>query len=243
MQKSVCIWVFDQSLLSAKADSSKNSFSNIGNSIHQIRVGHWVLVSHYNFDISAAQIIQIGVVTEIDVETEKFVLDMTSTDLLITPGPNGKRHWQKPYFSLVPKRAYAYEIPKRFAESFNKQDWSDIKVVQPSRINTGSRRLPSLHEEEGYVYIWQWENEFKIGKAFDVEGRMERVSRETGRDIIEIHRIFSSDYSRAEALLHNHFQEKRLYGEAGIEWFLLDPEDVEWLKSITVFEDIEDEIS
>ena len=60
---------------------------------------------------------------------------------------------------------------------------------------------------------------------------------------IEIHRIFSSDYSRAEALLHNHFQEKRLYGEAGIEWFLLDPEDVEWLKSITVFEDIEDEIS
>ena len=39
---------------------------------------------------------------------------MTSTDLLITPGPNGKRHWQEPYFSLVPKRAYAYEIPKRF---------------------------------------------------------------------------------------------------------------------------------
>ena len=72
---------------------------------------------------------------------------------------------------------------------------------------------------------------------------MERVSRETGRDIIEIHRIFSSDYSRAEALLHKRFQEKRLYGEAGIEWFLLDPEDVEWLKSITVFEDIEDEIS
>ena len=100
MQESVCIWVFDQSLLSAKADSSKNSFSNIGNSIHQIRVGHWVLVSHYNFDISAAQIIQIGVVTEIEVEKEKFVLDMASTDLLITPGPNGIRHWQKPYFSL-----------------------------------------------------------------------------------------------------------------------------------------------
>ena len=125
----------------------------------------------YDFDISAAQIIQIGVVTEIDVETEKFLLDMTSTDLLITPGPNGKRHWQKPYFSLVPKRAYAYEIPKRFAESFNKQDWSDIKVVQPSRINTGSMRLPSLHEEEGYVYIWQMG--FKIVHIFRY--RMERV--------------------------------------------------------------------
>ena len=83
----------------------------------------------------------------------------------------------------------------------------------------------------------------KLVKLLTLKAEWSGVSRETGRNTEEIHRIFSSDYSRAEALLHNHFQEKRLYGEAGIEWFLLDPEDVEWLKSITVFEDIEDEIS
>ena len=245
MQESVCIWVFDQALLSAKTDSSKNSFSGLGDSIPQISVGDWILVSHYNFDISSAQINQIGVVTEIEEEKRKFVLDMISTDFLITPGPNGKVHWQKPYFSLVPKRAYAYEIPKRFSEYFDREDWFDVKIVRPRRKNAGSKLLPSLHKEEGYVYIWQWKGkgEFKIGKAFDVDGRRQRVSRESGRDIEDIWRIFSSDYSRAERLLHRRFQDKRLYGEAGIEWFLLDPEDVEWLKSITVFEDIEDEIS
>lgn len=244
MQESVCVWVIDGSFLEAKSEaSSNNCYSNLGNLIHHIAVSDAVLVSRFDFEQKAAQINAIGVVKKIDIEQEKVIMDLNPCNFLITPGANGRRHWQKPFFALNADRAYHYEVLKYFADILNDPEWLDLKLKDRSSNHYSSGRKPSLHVEEGYVYIWRYKNEYKIGKAVDIERRKKQVTNKTGRNTEEIHRIFSSDYSRAEALLHKRFQEKRLYGEAGIEWFLLDPEDVEWLKSITVFEDIEDEIS
>jgi len=240
VQESVCIWAIKRSFLDTKSSSIENSFINISEGlIDQLRVGHWILVFNFEMKISKAQVVQIGVIENIDEEAGKISVNIVSTNFPVTPN-YGKAPWRdKDYFHLDPGRAYSYEIPKRFAEYFNEESFINIKVVKPPRSKLGQ----SLHKERGFVYIWQSGNEYKIGRSKNVEDRMERVSRETGRDIIEIHRISSSDYTNAEKRLHKCFQEKRLYGEAGIEWFLLDPEDVEWLKSITVFEDIKDEIS
>ena len=240
MGKSVCIWAIKRSFLDATSSSAENSFIDISEGlIDRLRVGHWILVFDFEMEISKAQIVQIGVIEGIDKEVGKISVNIVSTNFPVAPN-YGKAHWrEKDYFHLDPERANSYDIPKRFAEYFNEESLTNVRVVTPPRSKLGS----SLHKEQGFVYIWQSGNEYKIGKSKNVEDRMERVSRETGREIKPIHIISSSDYTEAERRLHNHFQEKRLYGEAGIEWFLLDPEDVDWLKSITVFEDIEDEIS
>ena len=244
MQESVCVWVIDGSFLKAKSEAlSNNHFSGLGNLVHHIAVGDAVLVSRFDFEQKAAQINAIGIVQKINIKQEKMIIETKPCNFLITPGANGRRHWQKPFFALNADRASHYEVLKYFADIFNDPKWLDIKVKDRSSNHYSAERKPSLHVEEGYVYIWRYKNEYKIGKAVDVERRKKQVTNKTGRNTEEIHRIFSSDYSRAEARLHKRFQEKRLYGEAGIEWFLLDPEDVELLKSITVFEDSEDEIS
>ncbi len=197
MKNALCVWVFDESFRKAKFDSKSNSLRNVGNLIHHVGVGDALIISRYDFERQAAQIIKIGEVTETDISSEELAVEVASTDFLITPGPSGRRHWQK----------------------------------------------PSLHIEEGYVYIWRWRDEFKIGKALDVERRKKQVTKSTGRKTVEIHRIFSTDYTRAEAELHQKFHEKRIRNDAGVEWFALTPEDVEWLKSISVFEALGDETS
>jgi len=245
MQQAVCFWVIDESFLKAKSNALKSDlYSNIGNLVHHIMAGDAILISHFDFEKKAAQINSIGIIEEVNINEEKMIIETTSCDFLITPGPNGRRHWQKFFFALNADRVYHYELPTFFANILNNPEWLDVKIKDHSTSHYNpDLRKPSLHVEEGYVYIWQYKDEYKIGKAVDVDRRKKQVTYKTGRQTKEIHRIFSSDYSRAEALLHKRFQEKRLYGEAGIEWFLLDPEDIDWLKSISVFEDIENEIN
>ena len=242
MKNALCVWVFDESFRKAKFDSKSNSLRNVGNLIHHVGVGDALIISRYDFERQAAQIIKIGEVTETDISSEELGFEVVSTDFLITPGPSGRRHWQKPFFILNPERVLHYNILNRFADTFNNEAWNEVRVVDRSN-NIKSGRKPSLHIVEGYVYIWRWRDEFKIGKALDVERRKKQVTKSTGRETVEIHRIFSTDYTRAEAELHQKFHEKRIRNDAGVEWFALTPEDVEWLKSISVFEALGDETS
>ena len=244
MEQSVYFWVIDGSFLKAKSDNGKtNRFKDIGNLVHHINISDAILVSHYDFERQASHITSIGTIEDIDINSEAMVLKSIECDFVITPSPQGRVHWKKFCFALDANRVHAYKLPTEFSNVLNDPAWLDIGIKDHSQSHYKPDSKPSLHVEEGFVYIFQWNDEFKIGKSIDPDRRIKEIKRTTGRDSKEIHRIFSTDYTKAERWLHKHFEKKRAPGKAGIEWFQLDPEDVEWLRSVTIFEDFEDEIS
>ena len=243
MEQPVYFWVIDGSFLDAKSDNGKiNSFKDIGNLVHYININDAMLVSHYDFERQTSQITSIGTIEDIDINREAMVFKCVECNFVITPGPQGRVHWKKFFFPLNANRVHAYKLLAKFSNIFNDAAWLDVTIKDRSQSHYKPDSKPSLHIKEGFVYIFQWNDEFKIGKSIDPDQRIKQIKSKTGRDSKEIHRIFSTDYSKAERWLHEHFEKKRTYGEAGIEWFLLDPSDIDWLKSIRVFEDIEGKI-
>jgi len=80
----------------------------------------------------------------------------------------------------------------------------------------------------GFVYLMCSENGYyKIGRAKDVKRRLDGLVRQFPIRIEVEHRIACLDYCQVEGFLHEKFAEKRVQHE----WFKLDPQDVDWIKS------------
>ena len=223
-------WVIDVGALHEQVDNPVGCYRDLGNLAYYLAVGDGVLRARYDTVARSAHMDAVGRVESVDPEEGLAIVDWRLVDFEITPGPSGRRHWeQKPYFILNAKRVRAYELPSKFADAFADPEWLGHKIVEGFHIrNAKDGLLPSLEVQEGFVYLMQWEDEYKIGKAVDVERRQKRLARELDRDITVLHRIFSADYTRAEFDLHRKYDDKRLHGE----WFALDDDDVTWLMSI-----------
>lgn len=77
--------------------------------------------------------------------------------------------------------------------------------------------------DEGYVYLIESENGvYKIGKAKDVDKRVNTFGVKLPIKTTLLHSFWSSQYSAAEKKLHEMFKDKRTHGE----WFYLSREDV-----------------
>lgn len=223
-------WAIDVGALCEPAGAPRGHCSDLGNLAFHLWVGDGVMKVRYNTVARSAHIQSVGRVEAIDLSNQSAVFRWWDTDFQITPGPNGRRHWEtKPYFILNAKRVRAYELPSQFVQASGESDWLSCQITDSYlQRNAGEGRLPSLEVREGFVYLMRWEDEYKIGKAVDVDRRQKRLSRELDRNITVLHRIFSEDYSKTEADLHERYASKRLHGE----WFALKPEDVAWLKSV-----------
>ena len=223
-------WVIDVGALHEPPDSPIGYYRDLGNLAYHLAGGDGVLRARYDTVARSAHINAVGRVESVNPDDGSATVDWRFVDFEITPGPSGRRHWeQKPYFILNAKRSRAYDLPSRFADAFDDENWLGHKIIESFHIrNAKDGRLPSLDVQEGFVYLMQWEEEFKIGKAVDVERRQKRLSRELDRDITVLHRIFSTDYTRAESDLHRKYADRHLHGE----WFALDADDVAWLMSI-----------
>jgi hypothetical protein len=93
-----------------------------------------------------------------------------------------------------------------------------------SRITETKRQLIP-----GYVYLLSSDiGVFKIGKAIDITKRVKSLGVKIPIQVTLIHSFRSDDYSSAELALHEKFASKRTEGE----WFKLDEDDVEYIKSI-----------
>ena len=113
MKNALCVWVFDESFRKAKFDSKSNSLRNVGNLIHHVGVGDALIISRYDFERQAAQIIKIGEVTETDISSEELAVEV-AYGLPHHPYSSGRRHWQKPFFILNPERVLHYNILNHF---------------------------------------------------------------------------------------------------------------------------------
>tara|TARA_B110000014_G_scaffold75402_1_gene51510 strand:+ start:393 stop:1085 length:693 start_codon:yes stop_codon:yes gene_type:complete len=222
-------WVIDKGVLHKAEGDEPGQYRNLANLAYHLIVGNGVLRARYDTVVKTAHMDAVGRIESVDPEAGLATVEWRPADFEIVPGPNGRRHWeQKPYFILNAKRARAYELPARFAEAFDDQDWLSHKIAEAYQIRSAKDGKPSLDVQEGFVYLMQWEDEYKIGKAVDVERRQKRIERELGREITVLHRIFSNDYTKAEADLHRKYKDKCLHGE----WFSLNDDDLEWLMSI-----------
>ncbi len=223
-------WVIDTGVLHEAEEDEPGQYRDLGNLAYHLAIGDGVLRARYDTVAQSAHMDAVGRVESVDSEEGSATVDWRLADFEITPGPNGRRHWeQKPYFILNAKRARTYELPSKFVDAFDDPEWLSHRIVESFHVrNNRDERLPSLDVQAGFVYLMQWEDEYKIGKAVDVERRQKRLARELDRDITVLHRIFSADYTRAESDLHRKYADKRLQGE----WFSLDADDVAWLMSI-----------
>jgi hypothetical protein len=223
-------WVIDAGALHGKLDGNTGHYKNLGNLAHHFWEGDGVLKARYNTVTQSAQIEALGRVVATNAEDGTASISWHAVGFELIPGPQGRRHWEtSAYFILNAQRARSYELPEKFAKAFGDNTWLTHKIIDSfHHRNELGGRLPTLDVREGFVYLMQWENEYKIGKAVDIERRKKRLSRELNRDITVLHRIFSHDYTRAESDLHRKYASKRLHGE----WFALEADDITWLMSI-----------
>ena len=223
-------WVIDTGALQGELSGNTGHYQDLGNLAHHLWEGDGVLKVRYNSISQSAQIEALGTVITTNAGDGTASISWQSVAFNITPSPKGRRHWEtKAYFILNAQRARFYELPTKFAEAFDDNTWLTRKIHDSYyHRNELGGQLPTLDVREGFVYLMQWEHEYKIGKAVDIERRKKRLSRELNRDITVLHRIFSHDYTRAESDLHRKYASKRLHGE----WFTLEAEDIAWLLSI-----------
>ncbi len=80
----------------------------------------------------------------------------------------------------------------------------------------------------GYIYIIKSAGAHKIGKAKNLQQRLNELKTGNESPLIVEHCISTNAMNRAESLLHQHYAKQRGNGE----WFTLSKEDVAYLKSI-----------
>jgi hypothetical protein len=85
---------------------------------------------------------------------------------------------------------------------------------------------------EGFVYLTQWWNYFKIGMSIHPEERVKAFNVTMPVPQKLIHKIPTEDMYRAESYLHKLFAQKRVKHE----WFMLTADDVKSIKKIKGFD-------
>lgn len=80
----------------------------------------------------------------------------------------------------------------------------------------------------GYVYILEAGNRYKIGRALDLARRLKTYQTESPYQIRIIATFYVPDYELAEALVHRIFSRRKVKGE----WFDLTPRHLYRLKSL-----------
>jgi hypothetical protein len=120
-------------------------------------------------------------------------------------------------------RATAHKVAERQREEEEEKEREQMEYRAAQRNQKKQKTNP------GYVYLVGAENgNYKIGKAKNVDERVNTFGVKLPIKTWLVHSFSSNDYSKAEAVLHEQFSEKRTHGE----WFLLADEDVEYIKAL-----------
>lgn len=90
-------------------------------------------------------------------------------------------------------------------------------------------------EPDGHVYVLGAQDFYKIGKAKSVHKRLNQLVIQLPWKVEVVHTIPCEGYGAAERELHRRFADRRANGE----WFMLTPQDVEWIKGIVRMRDQE----
>lgn len=116
-------WVIDNDALHEANGDESEEYGDLLGLAGRLAVGDGVLRALYDSVSQSANIVALGRVQSVDPNDGTAAIDWQSVVFAITPGPNGRRHWEeKPYFMLNSDRALAYELPPKFATAFDDRD-------------------------------------------------------------------------------------------------------------------------
>lgn len=106
---------------------------------------------------------------------------------------------------------------------------NDRMLVLREKGAYSSKRYNTLCVDEGYVYLIRatGQNLYKIGKSTNPEKRVQSIIGGLPMKAEAIHVAWFEDHSYAEQMFHDTFSKTRQNGE----WFILEEEDVEFIKS------------
>jgi len=108
--------------------------------------------------------------------------------------------------------------------------------VRKTKKELEREELDEIYEHNkkaGFVYLMQSGNGYyKIGMSKNPRNRLDDLRRQFPVQIGVVHKIYCKDYRKVEGFLHRKYSSKR----AENEWFTLDDEDVEWIKSLNNYE-------
>lgn len=102
----------------------------------------------------------------------------------------------------------------------------EIAQITPVELS----QKPRLKTPNGFVYLIhdRTANSYKIGLSKNPKSRLSSMQTGTTNELVLLHTIETTDMEALERELHQRFTAKALRGE----WFALDTEDVEYIRSL-----------
>ena len=124
-------------------------------------------------------------------------------------------HFTHVVYNLIPLR-----------QALNECHWKDHPQERPEDLEPVAPLMVSFRDgpEPGYVYLLEGGGFFKIGKATDLDRRVQQIFPKLPFECRLLHAIASDDCLALERWLHRRFADCRRNGE----WFQLDAERVRW---------------
>jgi len=211
------------------------------NGIHEFSIG--VLADHLdisdgvvlyvpNNDHSECSVFAVAEVVEVDPIRDTCLLDVRRFSNVINPSGNASWRWRdNRYLCLDKPKIEKYKLIDFFVRAFNDDSWRKRPLEDESqRYAKFDLSKRTLLPTRGYVYLFKFNDCFKIGMSTTTSRRQKEIERKKKVELELLHEISSNDYQRAEATLHAEFAHCRR-GKA--ELFDLTPEEVQLILAIT----------
>lgn len=196
----------------------------VGNYSYYLNAGDGIIVYEPNEDFSVCKVLAVVEIVSSDPGLGQTTMRVQPTTAVIEPSRIARHRWRNNQY-LCPDVAKAkkYGFLEIFAAAFNDQTWLERRLEDNvNKVFRPDLSLPTLLPTEGYVYLFKSSKSYKIGKAVIPEDRKKQVERDVSESLVELHRISSNDYTRAEIELHRRYAHARLNGE----WFDLTDEEI-----------------
>jgi len=204
---------------------------SIGVLADHLDIGDGVVLYSPNHDFSECAVFAVAEVISVQPELDTCTLDVRLSSGIIKPDSNAKHKWQKnPYLCPDKSKVQKYKLIDFFVQAFNDKSWAE-RPNQDLSKNYAKFDLSkrTLLPTRGYVYLFKFNDCFKIGMSTTTSRRQKEIERKKKVELELLHEISSNDYQRAEASLHAEFAHCRR-GKA--ELFDLTPEEVQQILAI-----------
>jgi hypothetical protein len=124
----------------------------------------------------------------------------------------------KTFANVLGLRAQLVENLRAFVS--DKPDYADVAAMLP--IEPIADRTPRNEAADGFVYLIQYGEYFKVGRSADLERRVKEIKIALPDTGVLAHSIRTDDPPGIEAYWHRRFADKRANGE----WFKLTRADI-----------------
>jgi len=169
--------------------------------------GDGVVLYTPNEDFSECAVFAVAEVVAVDQVRDTCSLDVRHHSSIIQPDKAARYKWRdNRYLCLDKSKIEKYGLLHLFAQAFNDDSWLERPLQDASRTFTKfdlSKR--TLIPTNGYVYLFKYDDAFKIGMSTTTARRKKEIERNKKLELELLHEISSNDYQRAEATLHAEF--------------------------------------